>query len=308
MRRLKQEEYCYTIGPYNKSQVSVKPGETIIVTTADNTGNKIKTGNEYPGPPLVTRWNPLSGPIYVENAKKGDTLEISIKEIEIAKQGWTGQSPRWGTCMSGGRLNPMLNEPIPAMIKICPIKGGKIHFPTKTGQEILIPTKPLIGTIGTSPELEAVSSSSVGSFGGNMDCPDVCSGNKLYLPVFVEGALVHLGDVHAVQGHGEFGGAAVEVSAECTLKFEVIKGKSIAWPRIEGPDFIMTLGNWRPVDDCLRIATTEMVQWLNKDYGFDLWDANMLITSVGEVLLNQSVNAQYSVGFKFPKKYLLREQ
>jgi acetamidase/formamidase len=166
----------------------------------------------------------------------------------------------------------------------------------------------MIGTIGTAPEREGLSALTLGRHGGNIDSPDICAGNTLFLPVFKEGALLHLGDVHAIQGDGEINAAPVEVPAECTLTVDVIKGKSITWPRIESPEYIITIGISKPLDDALKIATKEMVFWLKEEYGFDIWDASLLITSLAKVRVCGVGNPLISVTINFPKKYLIKNK
>jgi acetamidase/formamidase len=164
--------------------------------------------------------------------------------------------------------------------------------------------EPMIGTIGVAPEFETISSLTPGPHGGNMDCPDVCIGNKIMLPVYVKGALLFLGDIHAVQGDGEISGSAVEVPAECVLKVDVIKGKQISWPRIESKEYIMTVGSGRPLEDALRIAFTELILWLEEEYNFDKFEAYQLCSQVAKVRVAQMVDPQYTMVAKFPKKYL----
>ena len=302
MKRLRQREFCYVLGPFQKPTLIVEPPETIVVETEDAFGGKIKTEKDLPTPDRVALpfVNPQTGPIYVKGAQKGDTLIVHIKDIKPASdQGATCLVPYFGG-LTSTTYTRLLNAPLPTNTKICPIRDGKVYFSDK----IVLPLEPIIGTIGVSPEIEAVSSLTPGMHGGNMDCPDVCIGNKLFLPVFVEGALLYLGDVHAVQGDGELCGVAVEVPAECTLTVDLIKGKTITWPRIESPDYIMTVGSCKPMEDAMRIAFTELVLWLEGEYGFNLWDAYQLCTQVAKVRLAQMVNPLYTMVAKFPKKYL----
>ena len=119
-----------------------------------------------------------------------------------------------------------------------------------------------MGTIGTAPELEALSALTPFDHGGNMDVPDVKPGNTVYLPVRVPGALFFTGDCHAGQGQGELCGVALEITARVTLTFDLIKQRPIAWPRIESPDELMTVGSARPMEDAARIAYTELIEWM----------------------------------------------
>jgi len=302
MRYLKQKEYFYTIGKYNKPTLTVKRGETIAVETADNTGNLVKTEEDREILPTLKNWNPLSGPIFVEGAEPGDTLVVLIDDIKpLRGQGWTGQEP--GGVSSAGE--DMINEKIPFTLKICRIENGIIRIPLTTGETISVQSEPFIGTIGTAPEIDSYPSIICTSHGGNMDAADICKGNKLFLPISVEGALLHIGDVHAIQGDGELNGSPVEIAAECTLTLEVIKNKAIKWPRVETPEYIITIGIARPLERACGIATTEMIYWLQKEYKFALEDAIPLLTCLSRLRVNQVQNQiNYSLSVMFPKKYL----
>ena len=300
MKELRQKRFHYLYSPRIPPEVVLNPGERVLVETQDCINNMETTEDgPFPPPPHT----PLSGPICVRGCSPGDTLEVIINDIKITRgKGWMGQTGEWGTCMSGSETTPILNDPIPTRMKICEIKGNTVYFPTVDGRKIALPTKPMIGSIGVAPEVE-VQSFMPGRFGGNLDCPDVCKGSRLYLPVFVEGGLLSLGDVHAIQGDGE-SSSPVEVSSATSLTLNVVRGKTIKWPRIETPDYIETIGVTKPIDDAFKIAFTEMVKWLVEDYGFEKWDANLFMGLTDQVQLNQSANPLYSLSVKIPKKLL----
>ncbi len=137
-----------------------------------------------------------------------------------------------------------------------------------------------------------------------MDAYQITSGATVYLPIHVDGALLQFGDGHLAQGEGEIIGTALEAALNVKLKIDLIKGKSIAWPRIENDDYIMTTGSYRPLEDAFRIAYKEMVLWLVDEFGFDLMDAYQLASQVGEADVVQVVDPNYTVVAKIPKKYL----
>jgi len=172
-------------------------------------------------------------------------------------------------------------------------------------EKIVLPYEPFIGTIGVSPEIEAISSLQPDYHGGNMDLPDVAPGAILYFPVHTEGALLFVGDCHATQGDGELSGVAVEQRATVTLHVDVIKNWSFAWPRLETSDFIMTIGSARPMEDAARIAYRELVRWMSADYGFDEIDAYMFLSQAGRMRLGNMVDPKYTMGASVLKKYLI---
>ena len=300
------DQGVYVIGPYNEPITTVPTGEKILIETMDAFGNRISSEKDDITKILTLPYvNPLTGPIYVDGAEKGDTLVVTIHDIEeIRGYGVSALIPDFGG-LCGTVFTRTLQPPLPARIMLHPIKNGEITF-SETLNICTIPYEPFYGTIGTSPELEAISSLAPGFHGGNMDAADVCPGNKVYLPVNVEGALFHIGDGHATQGDGEVSGVATEIPTRGTLSFEVIKSKVIGTPRIESDEYIMAVGSARPMEDAARIAFYELILWLEQDFGIDRFTAYQLCSQVAKVRLANMVDIQYSVVAKFPKKYLPR--
>ena len=298
------DQGVYVIGPYNEPITTVPTGEKILIETMDAFGNRISSEKDDITKILTLPYvNPLTGPIYVDGAEKGDTLVVTIHDIEeIRGYGVSALIPDFGG-LCGTVFTRTLQPPLPARIMLHPIKNGEITF-SETLNICTIPYEPFYGTIGTSPELEAISSLAPGFHGGNMDAADVCPGNKVYLPVNVEGALFHIGDGHATQGDGEVSGVATEIPTRGTLSFEVIKSKVIGTPRIESDEYIMAVGSARPMEDAARIAFYELILWLEQDFGIDRFTAYQLCSQVAKVRLANKVDIQYSVVAKFPKKYL----
>ena len=125
-----------------------------------------------------------------------------------------------------------------------------------------------------------------------------------YLPVRSPGARLFIGDAHACQGDGEVCGVAVEYPTTTTIHVELIKAWQIEWPRLEREDFIMTIGSTRPLEDATRIAYRELVRWMAADYGFNQWDAYMMLSQCGKVRLGNFVDPKYTVGAAISKTYL----
>jgi amidase len=171
--------------------------------------------------------------------------------------------------------------------------------------KVKIPLHPFLGCIGVAPPNgEARSSVVPAEFGGNMDAPEVSVGNTLYLPVSVSGALLYFGDGHAAMGDGEIAGSAIEVPMRARLQVDVVKGKHTNWPRFENEKEIMAAGIYRPVDDALRIAFSELVGWIHADYGLSELDAYELLSEVGKIHLTEMVDPNYVVIASIDKKYL----
>jgi len=126
----------------------------------------------------------------------------------------------------------------------------------------------------------------------------------VYLPVFVPGALFFLGDGHARQGDGEIVGTGIEVSFDVTFSVKLLKGKKIQWPRAENGTHIMTVGNARPLDQCVQHATTEMIRWLTEDYGLDHRSAHMILGQAVEYELGNMFDPAYTMVCKVAKSVL----
>jgi acetamidase/formamidase len=295
-----------TFGPA-EPVAHVKAGGVLEANSLDCFGNAL----QKPGDPfsLIKIDNPLTGPFFIDGAEPGDTLVVHILDLQVdSKQGVGTFSPGFGAANST-HYTPMLEkQSLPERAWYYPIDAEKklITFQAMDSDfKVQFPLKPFLGCIGVAPASGEVRSSLVpAEFGGNMDAPEVSPGNTLYLPVNVQGALFYFGDGHAAMGDGEVAGSAVEVPMRAKFRFELVKGKSTGWPRFENEHEIMTAGIYRPVDDAVRIAVTEMVHWMHRDYGLSELDAYELFSKVGKLHLTEMVDPNYVVVASVEKKYL----
>jgi len=288
-----------------KPVATVKPGDIIDTRTVDCFGNAI----QKPGDTLakVKGDNPLTGPFFVEGAEPGDTLVVKILELAVdGNQGVGALAPGFGA-LNPTNYTPMLHPPPAERIWFYPIDRTKNEatfraldsaFTTK------IPLHPFLGCLGVAPALEARSSIVPAEHGGNMDAPEASVGNTVYFPVTVKGALLFLGDGHAQMGDGEIAGTAIEVPMHARLQVDVVKGQKIAWPRFENAREIMALGAYRPLDDALRIAYTELVKWIHDETGLSELDAYQLLSQVGKVHVTEMVDPNYVVIASIDKRFL----
>ena len=300
----KPGERPYVIGPYKEPLARVNPNETITIETLDAFENKIDSQNVDLSKIITLPYiNPLTGPIYIIGAEKGDSIAVKIHEITNTRDyGVSCVIPQFGG-LCGTTFTRTLNHDLEQRILLHHINEDGINF--SNDLEIpRIPYKPFYGTIGTSPEIEAISSLSPGFHGGNMDAADICPGNIVYLPVNIEGALLYIGDGHAAQGDAEVSGVAVEIPTRGTITIELIKNKFIGTPRVESEEYIMTIGSARPMEDAARIAFHELVNWLEIEFGIEKILAYQLCSQVAKVRVANMVDVLYSIVAKFPKKYL----
>ena len=228
-----QGKYHYTYGPFAKPALTVDPGAVVSCETHDAFEGAIKLATDKPSEKLNFPFlNPQNGPIFVNGAEKGDCLAVYIKSIVPRGPqpvGTTALIPEFGGLV-GTTATALLNKPLPEYVKKIEVtvEGG-----VKWSDKITLPYEPFIGTIGTAPEIEAISSLVPDYYGGNMDLPDVAPDSVIYLPVNAPGALLYLGDCHAIQGDGELCGVALEHPTVTTVQIDLIKGWTIAWPRLE---------------------------------------------------------------------------
>ena len=280
-----------TIGSH-EPVLRVASGDVIRTWTVDS------GGYDRHGDDLTDGGNPQTGPFYVEGAERGDTLRVRFDRIRpnrtrgvtggvvassVVDPGFVPQlTPRdsedWWT-LDLERGTARLEDPPPGLESL-----GEVTL------------EPMLGCFGVAPPQEqAISCATSGEHGGNMDFRGFREGVTVDFPVFAEGALLHVGDGHALQGDGEIVGTGIEVSMDVELSVEVLTGKTICWPRAEDETFVMAVGNARPLDQAVQHATTELLKLLRDDYGLDY--------RAGSALLGQFI--RYDVGNVFDPAYTM---
>ena len=277
----------------------VKPGDTVETETLYG-GYYEREGGEWPGE---------VGPFYIEGATPNDTLVVKIVRLRPNRDhAVSTHTPGFISAVASDRYTRMLNDPIPARRYVWRLEKNRtvgVLDLLASGKRLEVPLAPMLGRVAVAPAgQEAWGGLWPGNFGGNMDASDVREGATVYLPIFHEGAYFYFGDGHALQGDAEICGSGLETTMEVTFEFTLIKGKKIAWPRIENEEYIMTVGSVRPLSDALRIAAVEMVEWVAADYGLDKWDAYQAVSQLAVMRVANMVDPNYSVVVKVPKRYL----
>ncbi|MGC1453129.1 MAG: acetamidase/formamidase family protein [Candidatus Sulfotelmatobacter sp.] len=284
----------------------LKSGDILDTNTLDCFGNGLKKLGDTLS--MAKGDNPLAGPFFVEGAEPGDTLAVKILDLQVdGDMGVGAFSPGFGS-INSSHYTPMLGGELPERVWFYPIDHGANAATFKaidSDFSVKIPMHPFFGCIGVAPANgEARSSIVPAEFGGNMDSPEASAGNTVYFPVNVKGGLLYLGDGHAAMGDGEAAGSAIEVPLKARVQLSVIKGRRIEWPQFENEEAIMTVGAYRPLEDAARIALTELVHWIHKDYGLSELDAYELLSKVAKIHLNEMVDPNYVVVASVEKKYL----
>lgn len=279
--------------------LTIKPGTVLISET--HWGEYFSPdGGAFPGE---------VGPFYIEGATPNDILVVKILEVRPNYEyAASNIGPNFGGLSADTRVR-MLNDEVPRHRYLWELDldamTGSVPLPGSEMGEITIDLKPMLGRVAVAPRgQEAFGGLWPGDFGGNMDAQEIRPGATVYLPIFHEGAYFYFGDGHARQGYGEVNGSGLETSMDVVLEFDLIKGKTIDWPRIENEEYIMVAGSARPLIDAFRLAHIELVEWLEEDYGFGRWDAYQLLGQLAESTVANIVDPVYTVVAKFPKKYL----
>jgi acetamidase/formamidase len=292
MKRLSLGPLYYEYSRHVEPRLRIEPGETVVVETEDAFSGQIRTTDDRRDKIKVPFSNPQTGPISIAGAEPGDALAVTIRSIE----------PTRGHCVTrtgdAAQLTQWLGGDCPHGTHLCPIRDGQIHW----SDALTIPYRPMLGCIGTAPAWGSPSTGPAGPHGGNMDIVDVCPGNTIYLPVFVSGGLLYLGDAHAAMGHGELSASGLEMAAEATITVDLVKGRSIPGPRIESPGEIMTVVSGAPMERSAAQAFAQLILWMEADYGWNRWLAYDLLTHVAT--LSIGYYAIGTVAAKVDKRYL----
>jgi amidase len=297
----------------------VQPGEPFELETYDASTGYFKSADDKaiparrPGfdrfPPLA---NPIAGPIHVDGARRGDAIVVVIEDIIVDEYSWIAIGPRRGPLGESTRWPELSGAYTTKVFRHTPgtsgtTRDGTLHFSDKLSW----PITPFIGTLGVAPDREVCTSlDGQGEWGGNLDIRDATVGNRIWLPVYHDGALFYLGDVHASQGDTEFTGTAAETKATVRVHLELVKGKRIPWMRIEKPLSIVAVHAARPLELAVEIATTHLMDWLITEYGFTPTDAYCLVSTCPDFRINvyqmcKIGKLSFVAGAELPKRYIV---
>jgi acetamidase/formamidase len=290
----------------------VRPGDTVVTKTLDSGGVDEKDVRR------AQPSNPLTGPFYVEGAEPDDALIVRFTKMRLNRRsGWSAY--RLGLFS----LAPESIEGLyPNRYKDGLVRQGRSNLipweldlerqlvrlkePASQVVKLEFPAKPMLGCVGVAPAGDfAPTSGPSGSYGGNLDYNEIGEGAVVMLPVSHPGALLFLGDGHALQGDGESTGTGVETSMDVEFTVDVRKKANLTGPRVETADSIISIGSQpefvSSLDRALKLATSDMASWLVTDYKLEPWAAHMLIGYQGKY---DVVTVAGSMALKIPKKSL----
>lgn len=270
-----RDHIVYSFDREHRPVRKIDPGDKIRFETYDARTGTIRSEDNLLDRPHPLGANPATGPVFVRGADPGDTLRVEILEVQLASQGFIAIKAGLGN------LGHLAEKYVTRLVQI---EDGIVHY----DDHLRFPVRPMIGVIGTAPSGEAVPTLYPGPHGGNMDHNDVKVGSCVYLPVFVEGALFGLGDVHAAMGDAEVTMTGIEICAEVTVRVNLIKGESIPRPWIETDASWITTGDAPKLADAITIACEEMANLLQQKLSVSFDDAYLLMSAIGDVRISQS--------------------
>lgn len=281
-----RDRVFYTFAPELEPVAHVKPGDLVFFETQDALGGQVRSEEDTIEKIDFTRVNPATGPLYVEGAEPGDAVVVEVLSIETSSQGFVVTAPGAG----------VLGEYVKASrTRSCRVVDDYV--------EVLgfrIPAWKMIGVVGVASP-ERPSTGVPGRHGGNLDTKYITVGAKVYLPVFYEGGLLGVGDLHAVMGHGEVCVAACEVSGSVLVRVGVVKGYAPRWPLVEYGDSTYILTSAVNIEEAIVEAAREATNVLSRALGLD-WVDSYILASLGvDIGVSQLVDPKKTAWARIPK-------
>ncbi len=298
MIRISADKCIYSMNSQNPPVTEVEPGATVVFETKDCFSNQLHAETDLLASLDWATINPATGPLRVRGARPGQVLAVRIEDIKVALQ---------GTMIAGPGIGAVGKHMTHAQTKIVPVEGGEAVFGVSDSGDsgLRLPLRPMIGVIGTAPAPEAgdIPDGTPGVHGGNMDCKLIGAGTTLYLPVFVEGANLAMGDLHAVMADGEVVVCGVEVAGEVTVKVELVDpapGRSTG-PVLETDDAFYCIASGPSLDEAAAQALDDTLAFLRARLTLPANELGMLMSLVCDVQICQVVDPLKTARVRIPK-------
>ncbi len=290
----------------------IEPGDTVVTKTLDSGGQDLN------GEHLAETGNPLTGPFYLKGAEPGDSISVHLSRVRLNRD-WGYTSYRLGlVAMTPAHVERVYSShyemdlvrsnradmlPWDIDLERNTLRARK---PKSEAQNLEFNALPMLGCIGVAPAGDFTPTSGPsGPYGGNIDYNRIREGATVHLPVYQPGALLYLGDGHALQADGEPLGTGVETSMDVEFSVSLHKGRELSGPRVETESHIISVGSQpefsSSLNHGLQMATTDMVNWLTADYNFEDWAAHQLVGMVG---IYDVVTVAGSMALRIPKANL----
>ena len=305
--------YYRTFSHTNPVFRRIKPGEVVMTQTLDSSGRDLHGDVRHP-----ESGNPLTGPFFIEGAEPGDAIRVHLRRVRLNRD-WGYSGYQLGLYALLPEFIPKLYSPnfkpdaaVPGRSNLVRWEIDRDHNivrlrdPASAVIKMEFPAVPMLGCIGVAaPGDFSPTSGPAGSYGGNLDYNRVREGATVILPVYHSGALLYVGDGHALMGDGEPTGNGIETSMDVEFAVEITKNTTLDGPRLENEESIITIGSQpefvSSLDRALEMATTDMVKWLTADYHLEPWAAHLLVAFQGQY---EVATVAGSMALRVPKKYL----
>ncbi len=285
------ENVIYGFSAGMKPRLVVSPGDKVVFETLDCFGGALKTTQDRFEDVGWENINPATGPVYVTGAEIGDTLCVDILDIQVKSPGIMISVPGMGYAPERVKKSSTI---------IVPIKNGLVHLPN----DVILEAKPMIGVIGVAPAIGTIPTGTPGLHGGNMDTVAIAEGATVYLPVEVQGALLAMGDLHALMGDGEVLLCGVEVAGTVTVAPRVLKDLILPCPVVETEGAFYAVWSAETLDDAAEGALDRAIDLLMSALDCTVEDAMILLSAKGNLQISQVVDPLKTVRMEIPKSLL----
>lgn len=277
MININTNKVIFKMSKENEPAAYCKSGDIITFHTLDCFCNKLLPKGAKFGVDNQPFSNPATGPLFIRDAMPGDTLKVEIIDIIVGKVGISTVGPY---------IECFKNKLSDFELRRTPVENGV----AKSSNNLSIPTKPMIGVIGVAPSDNAVSTGLPGNHGGNMDCSQIKKGAILYLPILAEGALLAIGDIHALMGDGEISECGLEIEGNATIRVSVLKEKKQAAPAVYADGKWITIATCKTLEEAADEAASMMLNFLIEEAGIEANDAGTIVSLCGNLIICQKCN------------------
>lgn len=277
------------------------PGDTLVTRTIDS------GGVDHDGITQALYGNPQTGPFFIADARPGDVLAVHIRRLDLSRDyadslnGLVSRAMTSRVAAQASELGRRVRWQLDREAGL-----ARLENPPAGLESYRVPLRPMLGGLGVAPDFgyPPASAGDTGRFGGNMDFREITAGSTVYLPVYQPGALLYLGDGHALQGDGETTQWALETSLDVELSVEVLPARPLSTPRVETDTHLITLGQSGSLDRALQSATSGMIQWLAQDFGLDVEASSLILGTAAEYRVSTLAGRNAGMALKLPKKLL----
>ena len=290
MKTIPSNWHIYSFAPDLAPVETIALGESVCFDALDALGGQVRAETDILTGLDFNRVNPATGPLRIEGVGAGDTLVVQVLSIDVEDQ---------GAIVTGPGLGVLADEIEHHATKILPIRNGIVHF-----GDLALTARPMIGVIGVASESGSFPTGTAHRHGGNMDTKEIGIGTAVYLPASQDGAMLAMGDVHAVMGDGEVCVSACEVAARITVQVDRVEGRCPYWPMVETETAIHILVSLPTVDEALVEATRQAVALLQRARELSKEEAYMLASLAVDIGISQLVDPNKTAKASIPKSVL----